>query len=216
MDKNEDSNHNNIQLDNKRVSEILQDFLHNYTEQRITVSNISNALADRAFALLMLLFALPNLIPIPLPGISIILGVPMIFLSCQLMMGRKAPWFPKWISKQSFQHNDIETVVDYAMPYLKRLEQILKPRLGFLLCHCAERIIALICLVMSVMITLPIPFGNWFPALTICLFALAILERDGMFVLLGVISAFISTILVSAIILTALKAIMFLLEKAFN
>ncbi len=205
-----------IKLDNKRVSTILQAFLKDFSKPHITVGDLSEALADRAFAILMLVFALPNLVPFPLPGISMILGIPLLLLSCQLIIGRKAPWFPKWLAKRSFRHEDMESVVSYALPYLKRVERILKPRLSFLLNPSAERVIALICLIMAVMITLPIPLGNWFPALTICLFSLAILERDGTFVLLGCFAAIISTALVSTVVLTILEAIWFFLERAFT
>jgi hypothetical protein len=50
-----------------------------------------------------------------------------------------------------------------------------------------ERVIGLLALVMGTLVTLPIPLGNWFPALTIALSGLALSERDG--VLLGVAAA---------------------------
>jgi hypothetical protein len=220
MDKEDDSSESeegrpSIKLDNKRVSAILKAFLENFSKQRVTVGDLTNALADRAFAILMLVFALPNLVPFPLPGISVILGTPLLLLSFQLMMGRKAPWFPQWLSKRSFRRNDMESVVSYAMPYLKKVERVLKPRLSFLLNPSIEKIIALICIVMAVMITLPIPLGNWFPAFTICLFSIAILERDGLFILLGCFAAIVSTALVGTVLLTVLEAVLFFLEKAF-
>lgn len=203
-------------MDNKRISTILQTFLKNFIGPRIAVSDVCNALEDRAFAILMLVFALPNLVPFPLPGISIMLGIPLLFLSFQLMIGRKTPWFPNWISKRSFVRQDMDRMVSYTIPYLIKVERILKPRLSFLLGPSVERVIALICIVMAVMISLPIPLGNWLPALTICLFCLAIMERDGMFVLLGCVSAIISLALISTILLGAFEAVLFSLEKALS
>lgn len=201
----------NIKLNNKRVSAILKNLLKEFSGKPITIGDLANVLADRAFAILLFIFALPNLVPFPIPGLSAILGVPLIVLSFQLMTGRKSPLFPKWISKHSFNYKDMRKVVYFTIPYLKKAERFLKPRFKFLLKYSFERIIAFICFIMAIMITLPIPLGNWLPAMTICLFAIAMLEHDGIFVLLGMCVATVSIILVSIVLITALKSFLFFL-----
>jgi hypothetical protein len=164
----------------------------------------------------MLIFALPNLIPLPIPGISTVLGTPLIVLSYQLVKGRDVPWFPKWLARRSIECSKLKKAILYILPYLQRLEAILKPRLSFLVDPPMERFIAAICLAMAVIMVLPIPLGNWFPAVTICLFLLAIIERDGMMAILGFITSIISVSLISTVLFALFKAILFFLESLFE
>lgn len=203
----------NEQKNNRRISVILREFMDNESDSRVTIGQLKDTLADRAFAILMLIFALPNLVPIPIPGISVFLGIPLILLSFQLASGRKAPWFPLWLSRKSISDKDLSKIFSYIMPYLVKLEKVLRPRFGFLVKPYAERIIAGLCFIMAILIALPIPLGNWFPAFSICLFSLAILEHDGVFCLLGIIAVCISLILVSSVVTAITFAALYFLEQ---
>ena len=48
-----------------------------------------------------------------------------------------------------------------------------------------ERLIGAACLLLAVILVLPIPLGNLPPAVAICAFALGLLQRDGVAVLVG-------------------------------
>ncbi len=200
----------------KKISFILKDFVTNLPSKEISIGEIKDTLGDRAFGIMMLIFALPNLIPIPIPGISAALGIPLILLSYQLMKGKQAPWFPSWIANRTFKQHDLDRIFSYCLPHMERMERVLKPRWSFLIEPPIERFLAGICLVMAAMVALPVPLGNWFPALCISLFALAILERDGICAIFGLIAAIISTILVSTVILAFIEATLFLVERMFN
>jgi hypothetical protein len=195
------------------ASLVLRTFLKNFSSTKVTIGELKDALASKAFAILMLIFALPNLVPMPIPGISTIFGTPLVFLSYQLMRGYKAPWFPKWLSNHYVEVNKIERVLLYILPYMQQLERILKPRLSFFIQPFIQHIVASICLVMAVIMILPIPLGNFFPAFSIFFFSLSILERDGLLVLMGLISATISIILISTVVLTSLKGSQYFLEN---
>lgn len=197
--------------DTQRISTLLDTFLKSIQGERISIQNLVDAMGDRAFGMLLLIFALPNLISTALPGISFILGLPLLFLSYQLLIGLKQPWFPKFLSQRTFRREDLRKLLTASMPFLKKVESLLQTRLSFLLAPIAERIMALICLIMAILITLPIPLGNWFPALAISFFAIALLEHDGLCAILGYICAIIGVCLVGTLAFTALKAILFFL-----
>jgi hypothetical protein len=197
----------------RSASTRLEALLDESNHHSLSIGDLNEKLGDRAFALLMILFALPNLVPFPIPGISVMLGIPLIFLSSQLVMGRTSPWFPSWIANYQVDYCTLKKTIRHVKPQLIRIERFLKPRLSFLIAPKAERVIATICVILSVIITLPVPLGNWFPAFTICLFSLAILERDGLFVFCGVISTFISLAVISATLLLIFKIIMFAIEQ---
>lgn len=205
----------NGKLVSRHISVVLENFLENFPGKYITLGEIKDQFSHRVFSVPMLLFALPNLVPLPIPGISTVLGIPLVILSYQLAKGMKVPRLPKGLANKSLERSKIEKIILYILPYIKRLECILKPRLSFLLEPTILKIIAVICLIMSIIMVIPLPLGNWFPALTICLFSLAILERDGMLVLLGLISAIISIGLISTVLLALFKAFWLSIEKLF-
>jgi hypothetical protein len=49
----------------------------------------------------------------------------------------------------------------------------------------AERVIGLICVILSILSALPIPFGHMVPALALVVIGLGLIEHDGVAILLG-------------------------------
>src|SRR5262245_38252665 len=169
----------------RRTSQLLRHFVASHTEPRISLGPLRDALDDRGFGVLLFVFALPNLIPVNIPLLSAVLGAPLVLLAAQLTYGRHKPWFPHWLTRQSVSRQNFETVVLRALPYLERAERLLRPRLTTLLSWTGERLIGIGLLLLTVVLALPIPFGNWLPAFAICIVGLAMVEGDGLAVLLG-------------------------------
>lgn len=197
----------------KRLSDILTEIGADTARTRISVADIMEATGNRAIGALILLFAAPNVLPTP-PGTSSILGMPLVYLTAQLMLGR-LPWLPKFISQRSIYRADFIGMMDRAAPILARAEKLLKPRLGFLVSAPAERVVGTICFLLAMILLLPIPLGNMLPALAICLFAFGILERDGLWILAGTVVAAASLVIVSGVIWAGVKMAVFLVVNAF-
>ena len=166
------------------LSDILSRIAADETRQRISVGDLITALHDRAIGALIFVFAFPNTIPLP-PGTSSVLGAPLLFLTAQLAFGRN-PWLPKVIAERSMERVHFAAAVSRLVPWLARAERLLRPRLEILARPPCEYLIGGICLLLSIILFLPIPMGNMPPAVAICMFALAVLERDGIWVLIGV------------------------------
>lgn len=147
---------------------------------------------------MLFIFAVPNTIPVP-SGVSGVLGAPLIFLAAQLMLGRP-PWLPRLISDRSFARTDFEKVVVKVGPWLQKAERLMRPRLEFLAKPPAEYLIGAIVLILSIILFLPIPLGNMLPAIAICVLALGLIERDGVWVLIGMAVSIASAIIVSSVI----------------
>ncbi|WP_281493630.1 exopolysaccharide biosynthesis protein [Ancylobacter koreensis] len=179
--------------------------------ERIAVGDLLKAMRERAFGPLMLIFALPNVLPTP-PGTSSVLGAPLIFLAAQLALGR-SPWLPPLIARRSIARKDFAAFVDKATPWLAKAERLLRPRLGVLAHPPAEYVVGAVCFVLAVVLVLPIPLGNMLPALAICILALGILERDGLWILVGVALAALSLFVVSGVVWAFVKAGLFLLHS---
>lgn len=199
----------------RRLSEVLDAIATADTSDRISVGELADILSDRAFAALILLFAIPNVLPTP-PGTSAVLGFPLIFLTLQLMFGRQRLWLPAFIAERTLSRNDFRVVVGRLMPWLKRVEILLKPRLRVFVRPPAEYFIGAISLLLAIILFLPIPFGNMLPAAAICLFALAILERDGLFALFGMAVTTGAISIVAGIVYATVRVGAHLLLHAFD
>lgn len=185
-------------LNGSKISEILAVLPDYFSPPTLTIAALSKALSGRAYGMLLLVLALPNLIPIPAPGLSAIVGAPLILVTLQMVLGLKSPWFPNFIGKRKLKTEQLRCVCKHMVPVMVKLERITSPRLKFLAKPPADRLIALICALLSLTIMMPIPFGNALPALAICFFAIGILQRDGLFVVGGLLVTMLGTAAISA------------------
>jgi len=179
--------------------------------ERISIGDLVAALGDRALGALLFIFAFPNVLPVP-PGTSTLLGAPLIFLAAQLMLGR-APWLPAVVSQRSLRQADFAGLVRRVVPWLQRAERLLRPRLTWAAAPPIEYALGAVCLLLALVLVLPIPLGNMLPALAISLMALAVLERDGLWALAGLIVAGLSAVVVSGVVFAMIKAGLFLLQQ---
>ena len=196
------------------LSEILTQIAHDDTRRRISVGDLLVALSDRAIGALIFVFAFPNIIPMP-PGASSILGAPLLFLTAQLALGR-SPWLPAVIADRSMDRIHFATVVQRIAPWLARAERLLRPRIETLARPPFEYLIGWICLLLSIVLFLPIPMGNMPPAIAICLFALAILERDGIWVLAGLCATVGAVTIVWGVLFALFRSALFLLDRLMD
>jgi hypothetical protein len=196
------------------LSAVLRQLAAEPGRERVSVRDLFAALGDRALAALLFVFAVPNAIPSP-PGLSTVLGIPLLFLSTQLLLGRKA-WLPEFIAKRSMARTDFEVLMGRVLPWLERAERLLRPRLSGLALPPMEYALGFICLMLAVILVLPIPLGNNPPAFAIALIALGILERDGLWVLAGLCVSALSLTVVSGVLLAIFKAVTVLVTTALQ
>jgi hypothetical protein len=196
-----------------KLSEILNSVAADQTRERVSIADLFEVLRDRAFGALMLIFAAPNVLPLP-PGTSTVLGAPLIFIAAQLALARPSPWLPKFMAARSMSRTDFAATVGKVSPWLAKAEKLLKPRLSFLTRPPFEQVIGVVCLILAIILFLPIPFGNMPPALAICLFSLAILERDGVAAILGTVVSVASVAIVWTVLYALIKSAMFILRNA--
>jgi hypothetical protein len=200
----------------RRTSQLLREFLAGETGPRITLGALRDALGDRGFGVLLFIFALPNLVPVNIPLLSAVLGLPLVLLAAQLSYGRHKPWFPDWLTHQTFSRQGFAAVVTRALPALERAERLLRPRLTILLSWTGERLIGIAILVLALILTLPIPFANWLPAFAIAIIGLAIVEKDGLAVLAGLGVGVASVLVAATVVIGLIKAFLLLFSGIFD
>ena len=191
--------------------------MHEAPGERLTLGQVVDGLDDRAYGLLMLVLALPMALPLSaIPGISTLFGVPLCFVVAQLALGFRHPRLPRFIAARSFARDELVRMVDRALPWIERAERLVHPRWLWLTSPLSERLIGLICLMLAVIMALPIVGGNQPPGIAISLYAIGLMERDGLFVLLGLAGTAIALVVVSAVLGAFLAAGYFLVTHFFG
>lgn len=150
----------------------------------IRVREIVDHFGHRAFGAVLFAFSVPNLLPLP-PGSSTILGLPLVLITPQLAIGARRPWLPRSVGDRTIDRSTLNQAFSKLIPSLERVERLLAPRLSFLFGPVGDRMIGLMCFLLSLVLILPIPLGNMLPAASVSVFALGLTQKDGLFALLG-------------------------------
>jgi len=138
---------------------------------------------DGPVAVLFVL-TLPVLLPLP-PGVSMLLALPLLVISLQIVAGRSTLWLPDALSRRTIKRAALAGLLHRLLPPLKRFETLVRPRLRFLTGPIGARVVGLACTLIAMVLVLPIPFANLVPAVALTLFALGLTRRDGLLVLAG-------------------------------
>lgn len=171
----------------RKLSEELADLQQRFERKPVTLREVIYTLRGRAYTLLLILLALPFLTPLPLPGLSTPFGLAIGFIAMRLSLGQK-PWLPMRLQRKELPAGFFGKLFTVAARVIRFLEKFLRPRLpvltasGVLLqLHAFVMLLA----ALTLLLPLPIPFTNSFPAWAILLLAGGLLERDGVFILGG-------------------------------
>jgi hypothetical protein len=203
--------------DSLDTSDILLRLVRDFPGERLTMGDIVAALEDRTFGLLMLLLALPNCPPMPgIPFVSTVTGTPLAFFAAQLALGQRTPWLPERLLRRSIGRAELLRVLETIAPYVKRVERLLKHRLPRLATGRGERAAAAVAFLLAVILALPIPGGNLLPAWAIVFFALGIIERDGVCIVIGGVLTVLALALVAVVLLLGVKMAIYLIGNALS
>ena len=175
------------------LSEVLRD-ISDDPEEEVTLGEVVTHFGGRAFGALLFVLAIPNLLPLP-PGSTTVLGAPIAILAPQIAVGVRRPWLPRFLDRKPIRREWLRRAYDKVAPSLQRIEKVSSPRLLWLFSPWAERVMGLACTALAFVLILPIPLGNILPSITIGLFGLALVQRDGLLALLAYLLTAISAAL---------------------
>ena len=165
--------------------------------ERVSLADIADVLGTRSIGASLLILALPMVLPVPAPGISVLFGMPLMMISAQLALGGRQVWLPAFILRQSLARADYVALVARMRPAMERLKRLVRPRALWLANDWTKIPIGPICLVLGMIITLPIPLGHVAPGSAICLLALGLMERDGAVIGIGFVAAVLALVIVT-------------------
>ena len=150
----------------------------------ITLEALVAGLGRRAFGMLLFACVLPAFIPIPIGGA--ISGPLAMLIGVQLCISLRKPWLPGLIARRGPHREALMKFDKMISPTLGRLERLVRPRLAWMLDHpLASLVTGLMLLLLGFLLSLPIPLTNYLFGVLLLAFALALIERDGVLMLVA-------------------------------
>lgn len=156
---------------------------HDKSKKDVCLGDIVAAAGEGGIAAAILLFALLNTLP-SLPGMSSVLGAPLLLLTAQQLLGRPA-WVPRWMSRFSIQRVHLQIPLERlgALATWGRASRC--ARCSAFCGPLATRFAGGFGWVLAVLLVLPLPLVNIPIGIALSLMSFGRLCSDGLLVLLG-------------------------------
>ncbi len=152
----------------------------------LTLHEIRDRLDERAYGLLILILAIPCLVP-GLYGVPQVVGLVILLLAAQLLVGREEPWLPQWVLRLRAKASWLKAMADFAEQRLGWIDRFSRPRLSAFASGAGEKLAALFMILATVTIVLPLT--NTIPSVALSLLAVGLIQRDGLFIIGGAVVA---------------------------
>lgn len=177
----------------------------------LTLNRLMNQTEGRGLFIVVILLSLPFVTPIPLPGVSTVMGLIIGVLAVRLAVGLP-PRLPKSLGDRSLDAGASRRVLAASVKILGIIEKLARPRRSAWLGWRAVRFTnAGLVALMAFLLMLPFPpfppFTNALPAYSIILLAASMMEEDGILIWVGYAVA-IGTAIYIGLILHVLEAVL--------
>jgi len=149
----------------------------------ITLNELLERTEGRGFYLVVILLALPFIVPLSIPGVSTVLGLSVSLLSIKLAFGAQ-PRLPKLMGNRRLSPKVQRRVVNGSVRFLRLVEKLVKPRrTPWMTTRPARFVNAILMAIMGLFLALPFPplppLTNALPCYCIILLAVSMMEEDG-------------------------------------
>lgn len=193
------------------VSALMLELARTWPKPRISLGEMIHAFGARGYGILIILFALPNLLPIYIPGWSPIFGIPLAIVCLQLALGFSEPRLPRFLTERSMKRADLTMIVEKAIPWVQRIERYIRPRPSLLTGWKADRLVGAYGVFLACLVIIPLPFTNGPPSLACAIMAMGLLEEDSRAVvagaLVGLFASALTFTIIGGLFWVALRAI---------
>jgi len=164
------------------VTRLLRRLADDGGDAGLTLHEIRDRLDERAYGLLILLLSIPCLVP-GLYGVPQVVGLIVILLAGQMLVGREEPWLPRWFLNLRCKGSWLKAMADFAETKLGWIDRLSRPRLRRFADGPGEKLAAVFMILATV--TIVMPLTNTIPSIALALLSVGLIQRDGLFVLAG-------------------------------
>ncbi len=189
------------------ASRVLDGLADQFSQERVTVGDLMDALGEAGLGILLIVFALPSFIPTPGLPVGFVSGTVVALIALQVMFGRHTLWLPGRLRRFSMPRAVLIKGAAYLARPMRFFERWLKPRHSAFTGKTARMFLALPILILAVSIVLPIPLGNQAPSIALIAFAFGLVERDGLAILAAIVLSIVAMAWLAFVIIFGVEAI---------
>jgi hypothetical protein len=175
----------------------------------VTLRELIALLGEQGLLVFCGVLAAPFLLPVTVPGMSTVLGIPMLLIGFAVMVSR-VPWLPRRLLAWSLPAGTVRLVLNRVRGWSERFEHLVRPRLLALTGGRAINVLngaLVIFAVLLLMAPIPlVPFVNSVPALAVMLLCFGMAERDGAVIVIGYVTTLVATLYVGGLVVLAVYA----------
>jgi hypothetical protein len=146
----------------------------------LSIHEITVAVGEKGFGLVLMVLSLPSALPVPAPGYSTPFGIVIALIALQMMVGRESLWLPQKLAAIRIQPKLARTMLGSASKFLNTIERFIRPRQKWIRGRLGQAALACVVLVMACLMVLPIPLTNTAPAMVIFMIGVGLSEEDGL------------------------------------
>ncbi len=171
-----------------RISAALAAALAGVRDPVVTLRELFAMLGEQGLLVFCGVLAVPFLVPVSVPAMSTVFGIPMLLIAFAVMLSR-VPWLPARLLDRDIKSGTVRTVLARARGWALRFEHLVRPRLlmlsqGRTINFINGGVLALaVGLLMAPLVL--VPLANTLPAIAILLMCFGMAERDGAVIALG-------------------------------
>lgn len=162
------------------LGETLKRLLETEDERGLSIQEITSAVGEKGFGLLLMVLSLPSALPVPAPGYSTPFGIVIGLIAIQMVQGRHSIWLPQKLGALRIKPSVANAMLGSASKFLSKIERFIRPRQKWIRGRSGQAGLAIVILIMACLMMLPIPLTNTFPAMVIFMIGVGLSEEDGL------------------------------------
>ncbi|HEY0160651.1 MAG TPA: exopolysaccharide biosynthesis protein [Thermoanaerobaculia bacterium] len=202
------------------LSEKMRETLAMLPEEGVTLVTIRDLIGREGMLLVTAFLTIIFLVPVSIPGVSTVFGGAILLLSVSRLVN-KPLWLPKKLKDRVVSTQKLRGGMERGLKWFQRLEKVSRPRRmrGLTRGHGFVGFTNNFGLILgAVLLMAPfglIPFSNTLPAIALLFFAIGLLNRDGVCILLGHLMNLASIVYFGVLLLGGAVVIKEALQRIF-
>ena len=169
----------------------------------VSLRELLAALGEQGLLVFCGVLAAPFLLPVTVPGMSTVLGLPMLLIGFAVMVSR-VPWLPERLLNHSLPSTTVRGVLNKVRGWAERFEHLVRPRwLGLTGSRAVNALNGALVIIAVLLLMAPIPLVplvNSVPALAVLLLCFGMAERDGLVIAIGYFTTLVAAVYVGGLI----------------
>lgn len=174
------------------LTEVIDRMVEAGEGDRVSGDELLAVFGARTYGPLILMPSLLLVSPLSaIPGFSTLMGVTIVLIAGQMLLGRETPWLPALVLRRSVPRERLARAARVLRRVARAVDAVVRPRLSALTGGVCARAIALVCACIGLVIPPMevVPMTSTTAGAVVAVFALALTAGDGVLALAAILLA---------------------------